>query len=148
MEIRREDQTDLDQLRRAQEAADMGARLAARLLTFARSRQLPPELLDLSEQIIGMVELLRRAIGEHVTLPTKLAPHLGLVRADASEVENVVLNLALNARDAMPNGGTIMIETAVWHEEPGGKLPPGKFVRLTVSGNGAGMTAEVLQRRA
>ena len=146
LEMRLEDETDLSLLKRAQEAAEMGARLTGRLLTFARKRQLETALLDLNEQIIGMVELLRRAIGEHLTLSTKLAPHLGLVRADASEIENAVLNLVINARDAMLIGGTIVIETAVSPPETGGKRAPGPHIRLTVSDNGAGMTPEVLQQ--
>ena len=141
----------------------MGARLTSRLLTFARRRQLEPTLLNLNDQVTGMVELLRRAIGEQVTLTTKLAPRLWAVRADASEIENAVLNLAINARDAMPNGGTIVVETAdctIEADEIGGggklgfrsgaaadaMLPAGEYVRLSVSDTGTGMTQEVLQR--
>ncbi|NJL73323.1 MAG: hypothetical protein HC888_18200 [Candidatus Competibacteraceae bacterium] len=105
----------------------------------------------MNEQVTAMLELLRRAIGEHITLTTSLAPRLGTVRADASEIENAVLNLAINARDAMPNGGTIVIETGNFTVETGEgsgdlKLPPGDYVRIGVSDTGAGMTPEVLAR--
>ncbi len=151
LEMRLKDPKDLALLRRAQEAADMGARLTSRLLTFARRRQLEPTLLDLNEQIIGMVELLRRSIGEQVKLTTNLVPYVWPVRADASEIENAVLNLAINARDAMPRGGALLIETANCALEAGelggdGGLPEGDYVRLTVSDTGIGMTPEVLQR--
>jgi PAS domain S-box-containing protein len=151
LEMRLKDAKNLTLLRRAQEAAEMGARLTGRLLTFARRRQLETTLLNLNDQIIGMVELLRRSIGEHVKLSTSLAPELGVVRADASEIENAVLNLAINARDAMPKGGHLLIETAnctLEDDELGSenKLPPGDYIRLTVSDSGNGMTQDVLQR--
>jgi PAS domain S-box-containing protein len=151
LEMRLKDPKEIALLKRAQEAADMGARLTGRLLTFARRRQLDPVLLDLNEQIAAMVELLQRSIGEDITLTTKLAPRLWKVRSDPSEVENAVLNLAINARDAMPNGGRLVIETAecsVGPDEVGTetKLQPGDYVRLSVSDSGGGMTPEVLAR--
>ncbi len=151
LEMRLQDPKQLALLKRSQEAAEMGARLTARLLTFARRRQLEPTLLNLNDQITGMVELLRRAIGEHVTLTTNLAPRLWAVRADASEIENAVLNLAINACDAMPNGGKLTIETAdcsIDHAEIGreSKLPAGDYVRISVSDTGTGMSPDVLGR--
>lgn len=151
LEMRLKDDKDLALLRRAQQAAEMGARLTGRLLTFARRRQLEPALLNINEHISGMVELLRRSIGEQVTLTTNLAPRLSMVRADPSEIENALLNLAINARDAMPNGGTLVIETiecSIDEGEIGGefKLPAGDYVRLSVSDTGTGMTLEVLAR--
>ena len=151
LEMRLKDPKDLTLLKRAQEAAEMGARLTGRLLTFARRRQLEPTLLNLNEQITGMVELLRRSIGEDVTLTTNLAPRLWTVRADPSEIENAVLNLAINARDAMPKGGTVVIETAECSIDDdeigtGAKLPAGDYVRIAVSDTGVGMTHDVLSR--
>ncbi|MEZ5775387.1 MAG: ATP-binding protein, partial [Hyphomicrobiaceae bacterium] len=130
------------------EAAEMGARLTGRLLTFARRRRLDPAVLDLNDQVLGMTELLRRAIGEPIDLSTVLAPDLWPVKVDPSEIENAIVNLAVNARDAMPSGGKLVIRT---HNSPiGGAgetgLPPGDYVRLSVSDNGTGMTPEVLQR--
>ncbi len=151
LEMRLRDPKDLTLLRRAQEAADMGARLTGRLLTFARRRQLQTTLLNLNDLIVGMVELLRRSIGEQIKLSTNLAPDLGWVRVDASEIENAVLNLAINARDAMPKGGQLVIETAnctldddaIGSEK---RLPAGDYVRIAVSDSGSGMTSDVLQR--
>ena len=151
LEMRLRDPKDLALLKRSQEAAEMGARLTARLLTFARRRQLEPTLLRLNEQIAGMVELLKRSIGEQVRLKTTLAPDIWAVRADASEIENAILNLAINARDAMPKGGTLAITTAnrtigVGDDALELKLPPGDYVCISVTDTGNGMTPYVLQR--
>lgn len=149
MELISEEQRDL--LTRANNAALMGARLTNRLLTFARRRRLEPVILNLNEHVVGMAELLRRTLGEPIALGTLLAPRLWSVRADPSEVENAVLNLAINARDAMPGGGKLVIETknVVLDEsdvanEVGAQ--PGEYVRLSVSDTGAGMSREVLAR--
>jgi PAS domain S-box-containing protein len=151
LEMELEDGEQRDLLARANNAALMGARLTNRLLTFARRRKLAPAVLDLNEQVLAMAELLRRTLGETVVLGTLLAPGLWSVRADAGEVENAVLNLAINARDAMPGGGKLVIETSnvILEEgdigaEPG--LEPGAYVRLRVSDTGAGMSREVLAR--
>ena len=151
LEMRLKDPKDLALLKRSQEAAEMGARLTSRLLTFARRRRLEPTLINLNEQITGMVELLRRSIGEDIALTTSLAPQLWSVRADASQIENAVLNLAINARDAMPNGGSLIIETADCSIEPGevgGERPlaAGDYVRVSVSDTGTGMPPDVLSR--
>ncbi len=149
MELRDKDQRDL--LGRANEAALMGARLTNRLLTFARRRRLDPVVLDLNDQVLAMAELLRRTLGETVALSTLLAPHLWSVRTDPSEIENAVLNLAINARDAMPTGGKLLIETGnvVLQERDVASeigVNPGDYVRLSVSDTGIGMTASVLAR--
>jgi PAS domain S-box-containing protein len=151
LEMRLKDPKDLALLKRSQEAAEMGARLTSRLLTFARRRRLEPTLINLNEQITGMVELLRRSIGEDIALTTNLAPQLWSARADASEIENAVLNLAINARDAMPSGGSLIIETAdcsIEQGEIGGERPlaPGDYVRVSVSDTGTGMTPDVMER--
>jgi PAS domain S-box-containing protein len=149
MELETEEQRDL--LTRANNAALMGARLTGRLLTFARRRRLDPVVLNLNEQVLSMAELLRRTLGESIALGTLLAPRLWSARADPSEVENAVLNLAINSRDAMPAGGKLVIETrnVVLDEtdvasEVG--AAPGEYVRLSVSDTGVGMAPEVLSR--
>ena len=149
MEIESDEQRDL--LARANDAALMGARLTNRLLTFARRRRLEPVVLDLNDQVLSMAELLRRTLGETIALSTLLAPRLWSVRADPSEIENAVLNLAINARDAMPAGGKLVLETknVVLDErdvatEVG--VQPGDYVRLSVSDTGVGMSPEVLAR--
>ena len=138
-------------LKRAQDAAEMGARLTNRLLTFARRRQLEPNLINLNEQVLGMADLLRRTLGSDLTFSTKLSPRLPNIKADPSEVENAILNLSINARDAMEGNGRLVIETAVIEtdrEMEGGEgwLVPGKYVRLSVSDTGAGMDKDVLSR--
>jgi PAS domain S-box-containing protein len=111
MELQDAEQRDL--LTRANNAALMGARLTNRLLTFARRRRLDPVVLDLNEQVLAMAELLRRTLGEAIALGTLLAPRLWSVKTDPSEVENAVLNLAINSRDAMPAGGKLVIVSPV-----------------------------------
>jgi len=151
LEMELEDSGQRDLLSRANNAALMGARLTNRLLTFARRRKLEPAELDLNEQVLAMAELLRRTLGESVVLGTLLAPGLWRVRADPGEIENAVLNLAINARDAMPAGGKLIIETSNVvldatdvAAEVG--LAAGEYVRLAVSDTGAGMSHEVLAR--
>ncbi len=151
LEMRLKDERDRTLLKRAQDAAEMGARLTNRLLTFARRRQLEPIVVHLNDQISGLVELLRRTIGEPIRLVCRLSPDLRTVRADPSEIENAVLNLSINARDAMSNGGELVVETSNASFGPGdeaaaGGVPPGEYVRLSVSDTGCGMTAEVLAR--
>jgi PAS domain S-box-containing protein len=149
MDLNDSEQRDL--LARANNAALMGARLTNRLLTFARRRKLEPAVLDLNEQVLAMAELLRRTLGEAISLGTLLAPGLWKVRADPSEIENAMLNLAINARDAMPASGKLVIETSnVFLDEKEvateAGLEPGEYVRLCVSDTGAGMSREVLAR--
>ncbi len=132
-------------------ASESGAALNDRLLTFARRRRLAPSLTDLDDLVGGMADMLHRAVGPRTTVVTVLGADLGLVRIDAAEVENAVLNLVLNARDAMPDGGRIVVETSnAWVDET--TAPPeegshfGRYVRLTVSDSGHGMTPEVKAR--
>ena len=132
-------------LKRAVDAADMGAALTKRLLTFARRRRLSPQVLDLNELVLGLIEILKGTIGEPITLTTMLAGNLWKTRVDASEVENALLNLAINARDAMPNGGALVIETRNAKELPfdgAGR----DYILVSVSDTGQGMPPEVVER--
>ncbi len=133
-------------LKRAADAADMGAALTKRLLTFARRRRLMPEVLDVNEMILNLTEILQRSLGEPVALTTMLAGNVGRTRADASELENAILNLAINARDAMPDGGNLVIESRNATAEEAGVLGEGEFVLISVSDTGHGMPAAVLER--
>ena len=140
-----------DLIRRANEAAQMGARLTGRLLSFSRQRKLEPAVINLNEQILSMIELLGRSLGETITLTTELASDLWNVYVDPSEIENAVLNLAINARDAMPHGGRLNIETSNVRLAPDDApkqygLTPGEYVRVTFSDTGLGMTPEVAAR--
>src|SRR5690606_22446835 len=103
---------DREILQEVLEAAELGAQLTDRLLTFARRRTLNPEPIDLGEMVLGMTDLLRRSLGETVQISTILAHGLWKTLADPGMAENALLNLAINARDAMPNGGTLTIETS------------------------------------
>ena len=128
-------------LKRATDAADMGAALTKRLLTFARRRRLTPQVLDVNEMILNLTQLLQRSLGEPISLTTMLAGNVWPTRADASELENAILNLAINARDAMPHGGNLIIESRNTVREDGGE-----FVQISVSDTGTGMTTDVLER--
>jgi PAS domain S-box-containing protein len=132
-------------------ACERGSAFNNRLLTFARRRHLVASLADLNELVRSMADLLRRTVGSGIEIVTRFAPDLGLVRIDASEIENAILNLVLNARDAMPKGGRVLIETRnVLLDEtsaaPDDDVRPGPYVRLEVSDDGNGMTPEVKAR--
>lgn len=133
-------------LKRAADAADMGAALTKRLLTFARRRRLTPQILDVNEMILNLTEILQRSLGEPIALTTMLAGNLCRTRADASELENAILNLAINARDAMPDGGNLVIESRNVKAAEAGLPGEGDFVLISVSDTGVGMTKDVLER--
>ena len=151
LEMEIEDYYQRDLLKRANDAAMMGARLTDRLLTFARRRPLDAVFVNLNDLLLGTMDLLRRTLGEVVSLTSALAPDLWPVRTDVSEIENAVLNLAINARDAMPGGGKLMLETKNVLIDDGDLakevgLAPGSYVRLSVSDTGQGMPPQVLSR--
>lgn len=135
---------DVEQILAASRAAN---ELTRRLLLFSRRRAGNPEVIDLSAVIGDTEQLLERVLGEHVELRTQVQPALWSVRADRAQLEQVLMNLAINARDAMPEGGTLTIEAANVTLAPG-EAPglEGEAVRLTVSDSGAGMAEEVLDR--
>jgi PAS domain S-box-containing protein len=138
----------IDEIRRAGERA---ATLTHQLLAFSRKQLVAPRALDVNALVSNMEKMLRRLIGEHITLVTILSPDLGHVKADPGQIEQVVLNLVVNARDAMPRGGELTLETG--NEELTGPLVPsqvdvrpGPFVKLTVRDMGSGMSTEVMAR--
>jgi PAS domain S-box-containing protein len=146
-----DDERCRDLLRRAEEAARMGARLTGRLSSFSRRRASQAVEIDLNEMVMGMTELIRRSLGESISVTSELMPRLWSVNADPSEVENVILNLAINARDAMPNGGRIGIKTSnvtLSASDLAGSphVAPGEHVMISVADNGSGMPPEVLAR--
>src|SRR4030095_11010159 len=117
---------------------------------FSRRQTLIPEKLRLSDLAIGMEDLLRRTLGEHVEIEMKLRAALWPAFADKSQVESALLNLAINARDAMPDGGKLTIETDNAHLEGdyvarNAEVTAGDYVTLAVTDTGTGMTAEVLE---
>jgi signal transduction histidine kinase/PAS domain-containing protein len=141
----------LDDVEQVRGAAQRATRLTRQLLIFARRDVVHPEVLSLNQIIADLEQLLRRTLGEHITLAIAPADGLWLVKADAGQLEQVLVNLAVNARDAMPGGGILTIDTAnITVDEvyasgrPG--LEPGRYGRLRVSDTGAGMPPEVLAR--
>ena len=143
------------QLARPLEGAMQGARSAAklthRLLAFSRLQPLDPVPLDLNKAIAGISDLLMRTVGSPITVETVLAGGLWLTMADANQLENVLVNLAINAKDAMPEGGKITIETANGYLDDAyaasfGDVSPGQYVVLSVTDTGTGIAPEVLER--
>ena len=136
----------------AAEAARRGAALTARLLAFSRRQTLDPKPVDPNKLVAGMSDLLRRSLGEAVRLETVLAGGLWRTRVDPNQLENAILNLAVNARDAMPDGGgRLTVETANTHLDERyardhDDLPPGQYVMVAVSDTGSGMPPEVVER--
>jgi signal transduction histidine kinase/CheY-like chemotaxis protein len=127
------------------------ATLTHRLLAFARQQPLEPEPLDAGRLVVNMSELLRRTLGEHIAVETVLAGGLWQTRADANQLENVLLNLAVNARDAMPSGGKLTIETANAYLDEAyaalhSEVTPGQYILLSVSDTGTGMTPQVIEK--
>jgi CheY-like chemotaxis protein len=129
------------------QAGQRSASLTRQLLSFSRKQVVIPRPLDLNVIVADTERLLRRVIGEDVELHLSLTPNLGLVRADKSQIEQVLLNLAVNARDAMPEGGKLSIGTASVDFDGGHPgVHAGSFVTLAVSDTGCGMTPEVRAR--
>jgi PAS domain S-box-containing protein len=128
-------------------AAERAAGLTRQLLAFSRQQVLQPKIIDLNGLVTNLEKMLRRLIGEDVELGTTLDPGLGSVKADPGQIEQVLMNLAVNARDAMPDGGRLTIETrnAELDSEYAARRPPirsGPYVMFAVSDNGMGMDAE------
>src|SRR3989440_10131166 len=139
---------DVDQIRKAAEGA---AALTRQLLAFSRQQVLRPMALDLKATVAGTEKLLMRLIGEDIQLTTVLAPDLGVVKADPGEIEQIIINLAVNARDAMPTGGRLTIEVANVDMDEAyvrGHAPasPGRYVMLAISDTGIGMDEQTKAR--
>ncbi len=133
------------------QAAEHGAELTRRLLAFSRKQTLAPALTDINRLVSGMSELLRRTLGEAVKIETVMAGGLWPAFVDANQVESALLNLAVNARDAMPQGGTLTIESGnafldADYARMHGEVAPGPYVFVAVSDTGTGMSREVLER--
>jgi signal transduction histidine kinase/ActR/RegA family two-component response regulator len=132
----------------AMEGANRAAALTRRLLAFARAEPLLPQAIAPDELVTGMTDLMDRTLGERVRLEFAAAPGLWPIWVDRHQLENAILNLAVNARDAMENGGRLTIRTsnATLAADEVGESPPGDYARIDVSDTGAGMTEDVLER--
>ncbi len=134
----------------AEDSTRRAAALTQRLLAFSRRQTLDPRPIDVNRLVSGMEELIRRTIGPAIALEVVGAGGLWLTRVDPSQLENALLNLAINSRDAMPNGGRITIETAnKWLDARAARerdVKPGQYVSVCVTDTGTGMTPDVISR--
>ena len=131
--------------------AERAAQLTQRLLAFSRRQPLNPRVLDVNKLIVSISDLLVRTLGENIELESIGAAGLWKVEADASELESTLLNLALNARDAMPEGGKLTIETSNAYLDEGycqqhAGVAPGQYILIAITDNGGGMSAETIDR--
>jgi PAS domain S-box-containing protein len=131
-----------------QQAADRGAELIRQLLTFSRRQTIQPALVNLSSTVEELLPLLRRLVGATVQIIDGTSPTLAAVLGDRGEIERVLMNVVVNAKDAMPRGGHITIRTAdTWVDDPpDDEMQPGPYVVLEVEDTGSGMDAETLRR--
>ena len=136
-------------IERIENAAGRAAGLVRQLLAFSRKQVLQPKILDLNQIVLNLDTLLRRLMDERIEMLTRVSEHLGRVKADPAQIEQVIMNLVVNARDAMPDGGRLVLETcnveldanyAVDHVS----VKPGRYVMLAVSDTGVGMNAETV----
>ncbi len=135
-------------LKEIKQTADRAANLSRQLLTFARRQIIAPSLLNLSDVLLNLDKLLHRLAGEGVDLAISTAPDLGFAKVDSGQIEQMIINLASNARDAMPNGGKLKIETAnvtldEAHARQHPEITSGEYVMLMVRDTGAGLTEEM-----
>jgi two-component system cell cycle sensor histidine kinase/response regulator CckA len=147
------DAKDLSQVQRRaaeiQKAGQRAANLTRQLLAFSRKQMIEPRVIDLNAKIFEITEMLVRLAGEDVEICALLPPDLGKIRADPSQIEQILLNLVVNSRDAMPDGGKITIETHNIDREPADadshtSVLPGRYVMIAVSDSGQGMGKETL----
>lgn len=140
-----------EDIRRIREASGKAAALTRQLLAVSRRQVLQPRNISLNSVVLPIEKLLKRAIGDNIALVTCLAPQLGTVHADPVQMEQVVMNLAVNARDAMPQGGKLLFETKNLdltspYPERGFEIPAGRYVMLIVTDTGTGIRPENLDR--
>jgi two-component system, cell cycle sensor histidine kinase and response regulator CckA len=146
------DQNDplLVKVQAIQQAADRATTLTRQLLAFSRKQLLELKVVDVNSIVADMERLLRPLIGENIDLTTKLTPNVGHTRADAGQLEQVIMNLVVNAKDAMPDGGRILIQTSEADPDTARRehslIEPGTYILLSVSDTGAGMDRETQSR--
>ena len=146
LEARISDERSLHLLQNAQSAISRGATLTTSLLAFARKQRLEPVLANLNSVILGMEEMLRRSIGPPVEIRHALASELWPVEIDLGQIETALLNIAINARDAMPEGGILLFETANVSDPPPEEVAGRDCVLVSVHDTGIGMSPDVVER--
>ena len=151
LRLQSDDPNIRDPIRMAMEGADRSAALTQRLLAFSRRQPLEPKPIDANKLVSGMSNLLHRALGEGISIETVLSAGLWTVFADVNQLESALLNLAVNARDAMPNGGKLTIETAnAYLDEAYAaahiEVTEGQYVMLAVTDTGVGMSEETIEK--
>ena len=136
----------LDELRAIEDSGRRAASLTQQLLAFGRKQIVQPKVIDLGEHVQLAEKMLGRILGENVGLTVVLGDEASCVKADAAQVQQIIMNLALNARDAMPDGGriTISVDNVARREAMEDEIPPGDYVRLVVSDTGHGMDARTM----
>ncbi len=145
-----EQQTQHKHLTQIRKAADFAAALTGQLLAFSRRQPLNPRVFGLNDTVRGLQKMLQRVIGEDVKVVTDLRAKVGRIKADPSQIEQVLLNLCVNSRDAMPRGGTIQITTenttyAVGDDDAVNTMPAGEYVKMTIADTGEGIPPEVVK---
>src|SRR5690606_28658484 len=151
IESRLNDEKLLTMLREAQGAAEDGAKLTGQLLAFGRKQPLNPKIVDVGQLVSGFSDLLRRTVGETIELRTVVTGAANEALVDASQLQNAILNLTLNARDAMSRGGRLSIEISrvkldVDYAQMYAHVRTGDYVLISVTDTGEGMSSEVKQR--
>jgi two-component system cell cycle sensor histidine kinase/response regulator CckA len=136
-------------IRRIEEAADRAVTLVRQLLAFSRKQVLRPKILDLNTIVLNLDQLLRRLMGENIEMKTFVSKDVGAIKADPGQIEQVIMNLVVNARDALPDGGHILIETSnvdldSTYTRDHAVVVPGRYVLLAVTDTGIGMTADTV----
>ncbi|SCB37564.1 PAS domain-containing sensor histidine kinase [Rhizobium hainanense] len=135
----------IDLIDNAIQGAQRGATLTQRLLAFSRRQELQLGPVDVKQLVVGMTELMRRTIGPEIFISTEFSSELPSIRTDSNQLESALLNLVVNARDAMPGGGEITITAGLRYDRPdSSSLPPGEYVCLSVRDQGEGMDAKTL----
>jgi signal transduction histidine kinase len=137
-------------VREIENAADRGAALTRQLLAFSRRQPVEPRVLDLNHLVRGVCQMLRRVISDKVQMIVRAESRMAAVKADPGQMEQVLVNLAINARDAMPDGGVLTIVTSDVSlepaEAPNYALPPGRYVELSVQDTGHGIEEAIRSR--
>lgn len=151
LEARIDEASHRELIKEAQGAAELGAQLSNRLLAFGRRQPLNPKPTHLNALVQGMSDLLRRTLGEQIQIETRLTSDIPATVVDSGQVENALLNLTINARDAMPSGGRVIIETAsadidADYVDVHAEAAPGHYVTLAVTDTGVGMSPDVRRR--